>query len=100
MPTFDQHARFWMLRPYKEAYIIYENMPVGMVYFSDRNEVGVFIESIYQGQGIGQTALKLVLSKHKGERIIANVNPHNKKSIDFFARLGFKHIENTYELFS
>ena len=100
MPTWEEHVQFWMGTPYKEAYIIYEGNPMGFIYYSKTNEIGVFIEKIYQGQGIGKTALQLVLDKHRGERIIANINPQNKKSIDFFNGFGFKHIQNTYELFS
>jgi len=100
MPTMEEHIEFWESHPYREAYIIYEGSPKGFIYYSKTNEVGVFIEEISQGQGLGTTALKLLLVMHKGERILANVNPKNDKSIEFFTGLGFKHIQNTYELFS
>lgn len=100
MPTWTRHVSFWESKPYEEAYIIYEDKPMGFIYLSDINEVGIFIEEKYHRQGIASKALELLLVKHKGERVLANVNPRNQNSIDFFTGLGFKHIQNTYELFS
>ena len=100
MPTWEQHVEFWNAVPYKEAYIIHESSPMGLIYFSKRNEVGIFIEEIHHHQGIGKDALELLLAKHRDERILANVNPQNQKSINFFLQFGFKHIQNTYEYHS
>ena len=98
MPTMEEHIEFWESQPYREAYIIYENTPKGFIYYSKTNEVGVFIEEISQGLGFGSSALKLLLVMHKGEKMLANINPKNLASIEFFIGLGFKHIQNTYEI--
>jgi len=31
-------------------------------------------------------------------KFLANINPHNEKSINLFGKLGFKRIQSTYEL--
>ena len=100
MPSYEEHCGFWESNPYREAYIIYDGTPKGYIYLSKTNEIGIFIENVSQGQGLGKKAMELLLVKHKGERILANINPQNQKSINFFNGFGFKHIQNTYELFS
>jgi len=98
MPSWDDHIKFWDTCQYKEAYIItYYNRPRGMAYMTRKNEIGIFIKKEYKFQGIGTKALLMMLSKNKGKRILANVNPRNGDSIDFFEKMGFKHIQNTYE---
>ena len=100
MPTFEEHISFWVNDPYGEAYIIYNTTSVGLIYLTREKEVGIFIDSIYQGHGIGQEAMKILLTKHRGEKITANINPKNTKSITFFTQQGFKPTEIIYELFS
>ena len=79
MPTWMEHVRFWEKQPYLEAYIIYDGSPKGYIYYSKTNEVGIFLKKVYQGRGLGKTALKQLLDIHKGERVLANINPENKK---------------------
>jgi len=98
MPTWDDHLKFWDTCEYKEAYIItYYNRPRGMLYLTNRNEIGIFIKREYKFQGIGTQALTMILAKNKGKRIRANINPKNEDSRDFFVKHGFKHIQDTYE---
>jgi len=98
MPTFDEHVKFWDTTDYKEAYIIdHFNRPRGMIYLTKNYEVGIFIKQGYKFQGLGTKALELLLEKNGGKRILANINPKNEDSRDFFIKHGFKHIQNTYE---
>ena len=100
MPTLSEHARFVRLKPYKTWDLILSGDEImGAVYLSKQNEIGLFIFRKYRGCGIGKKALELLMKKHKKvTRFLANINPKNRPSIDFFKNQGFFHIQNTYEL--
>lgn len=107
MPTKEQHIRFVESRPYRHWLLIVVDEPVGAVYITKRNELGIFILKDHQSKGYGMQALQLMLGKHKplpaviGKRsgnFIANINPSNEKSKRLFKRLGFTHISEVYEL--
>lgn len=101
MPSWTEHARFVRSKPYRFWHFIHvpkEKKPVGAVYLSKMNEIGLFIFKKHRGKGRGEAVLSCLLKKYavKG-RLLANINPKNKKSIRFFQRAGFAHIQNTYE---
>lgn len=99
MPTYAEHVKFIMSRPYSKWYIIiYKNKKVGTIYLTKQNEIGIFLEKEIQDRGIGQKTLELLMQKNPRKRYLANVSPKNKKSIRFFIRNGFKLIQYTYEL--
>ena len=99
MPSFKQHESFIQSKPYSKWYIIQSsNDDVGSIYLSKNNEIGIFLIGKNQNKGIGCKALKLLIEKNPKIRYLANVNPKNKKSIDFFKKNGFKLIQHTYEL--
>ena len=98
MPTWDAHIHFIQSRPYKAWYVIQgDGNPVGSIYLSKMNEIGVFILIKHQGQGFGTQAIQMLMERHPEERFLANINPNNSRSIQFFKSLGFRHIQNTYE---
>ena len=98
MPSWEAHTHFIQSRPYKAWYVIQrDGSPVGSIYLSKINEIGVFILIKHQGQGFGKLAIQMLMKKHPGERFLANINPNNSRSIKFFKSFGFKHIQNTYE---
>ncbi len=98
MPSWEGHIAFWDKCDYKEAYVIMEyQKQFGLIYLTKKNEVGIFIKQDSRFQGIGSKALHILLDKHKGKRILANLSPKNEDSRDFFLKHGFKHIQNTYE---
>jgi RimJ/RimL family protein N-acetyltransferase len=101
MPTWKAHASFVRSKPYKAWYLILAGeTPVGSIYLSKFDEIGLFVFKRYQGFGFGRKALREVMRLHKGvKRFLANVSPHNKRSIDFFCENSFRHIQNTYEYF-
>ncbi len=99
MPTFKQHEKFVTSKPYSKWYIIVTSEEnVGSVYLTKENEIGIFLKKNIQGKGIGVKALNLVTEKNPSARYLANINPKNKKSIQFFKNNGFKLIQHTYEL--
>lgn len=99
MPSFAQHVKFVLSKPYAKWYVIVEcGKTVGSVYLTKNDEIGIFIKKDTQGKGIGFKALKLLMEKNPRTRYLANVNPKNKRSMQFFKDNGFNLIQYTYEL--
>lgn len=100
MPTWKQHEEFLSRSPYKGWYLIWKDplTPVGSVYITFTNEIGVHIAKKYRGQGFGTLGIAKIMEMHKEQFFLANINPANTKSIDLFQKYGFKHIQNTYKL--
>lgn len=98
MPTYREHVKFVLSRPYSRWYIIiHNNKKIGTVYLTKQNEIGIFIKKDMQDKGLGQKTLELLMQKNPRRRYLANISPKNKKSIAFFMRNGFKLIQYTYE---
>lgn len=99
MPTYNEHVNFVLTKPYSKWYIIYYGKnKAGSIYLSKQNEVGIFIKKAFFMKGIGTEALRLLMKLNPSERFLANVNPKNKKSIEFFKKNRFKILQHTYEL--
>ena len=99
MPSYSEHEKFVLSKPYSRWYIVmYKNKKIGSIYLTKMHEIGIFIKKGFQDKGIGQTTLDILMKKNPQSRYLANVNPKNKKSINFFKRNGFKLIQYTYEL--
>ncbi len=99
MPTFDQHKKFVSSKPYSKWYIILQGIEkAGSIYLSKQNEIGIFLKKGSHHTGIGTVALKLIMEKNPKKRYLANVNPKNKKSIEFFKKNDFNILQHTYEL--
>ena len=102
VPTFPNHKKFVLAKPYKEWYIIYnkwgnvEMGPIGSAYLTNANEIGIFIKNEYQGKGFGKTAICMLMNKKTGTVYYANINPQNARSIQVFEDLGFQLIQLTY----
>ena len=106
MPTRKEHKRFvsnlhYLSKcPYKAWYFIQQpnfGEIVGTVYLTYEREIGVAIFKRFHRRGYGKAAVQLIMAMHPGE-FLANINPSNQKSIEFFEKIGFKHIQNTYRL--
>jgi RimJ/RimL family protein N-acetyltransferase len=98
MPSYEEHVKFILSNPYKIWYVIYlGNTKSGSIYLSKQNEIGIFILAKYQGKNIGKQALQLLMKKNPESRYLANVNPKNRKSINFFKKNKFTLIQHTYE---
>ena len=99
MPIYNEHVNFVLSKPYSKWYIIYYGRnKVGSIYLSKQNEIGIFVKKEFFMKGIGTDALRLLMELNPRERFLANINPKNKKSIEFFKKNGFKILQHTYEL--
>ena len=99
MPTFEQHKKFVASKPYSKWYVILQGIEkAGSIYLSKQNEIGIFLKKGSHHTGIGTVALKLIMEKNPKKRYLANVNPKNKKSIEFFKKNDFNILQHTYEL--
>lgn len=99
MPTLAEHEAFIESDPYFLWLMIRNEsgVYVGSIYLTRNREVGVFIFKNHQGKGYGKAAV-IELKRRVGGRLLANINPANQKSIQFFEKLGAKLIQNTYEI--
>tara|TARA_B110000467_G_C18268695_1_gene450974 strand:+ start:294 stop:719 length:426 start_codon:yes stop_codon:yes gene_type:complete len=99
MPTFSQHVKFVKSKPYAKWYIIYKNKKkCGTIYLSKLNEIGLQLKKEEFNQKIEADILKIIIKKNPRARYLVNVNPKNKRKIDFFKKNGFKLIQFTYEM--
>ncbi len=99
MPSFEQHVKFVMSKPYSKWYVIEESKNnVGSIYLTKDNEIGISIKKDFDSKRIASKAIKLLIEKHPRSRYLANINPKNKKSIQFFKNQKFHLIQHTYEL--
>ena len=97
LPAFSEHEQFVKSSPYPYwDIILLNNERIGNIYLTDRDELGIFISRDFQNQGIGSIVLQKFMKKVGKKRYLANVNPTNYKSIQFFGKHGFTHIQNTY----
>ena len=97
IPTSTEHRDYIENHSYQSWNIIWvENNRVGNIYLTQRDEIGIFIDNKFQGRGYGSQALKQFMEKNGKKRYLANINPTHYKSIQFFGKHGFIHIQNTY----
>ena len=98
LPDWDTHLAFIESRPYDAWYLMEDDGAyVGAIYLSKASEIGAFVLDEYRGNGYGQQAIEQLMAAHPRERFLANINPANTSSIEFFRARGFVHIQNTYE---
>ena len=97
LPPFSEHEQFVKSSPYPYwDIILLNNERIGNIYLTNRDELGIFISKDFQSQGIGSIVLQKFMKKVGKKRYLANINPTNYKSIQFFGKHGFTHIQNTY----
>jgi len=99
MPTFLQHKKFINSNSYSYWYIIFsEKIKIGTIYLTNINEIGLHIKKEFQNITVKKIILNKLFTKHPRSRYLLNINPKNKKSIEFFKKNGFKLLQHTYEL--
>ena len=98
MPSEREHIAFVESKPYEAWYFICDPEPVGACYLSRQNEIGVFVFSAHQKKGYARAAIKAIIDRHGPGRYLANVSPRNEASRFLFSGLGFRMIQNTYEM--
>ena len=98
MPTWEAHCAFVSAQPYRSWWILYaESEPVGSMYLTWRNEVGVFIEKPHRRQGYAREALTWLHENMEPDPTIepccfvANIAPCNKASFALFSSFGYRY---------
>ncbi|WP_320416699.1 GNAT family N-acetyltransferase [Candidatus Nitrosotenuis chungbukensis] len=99
LPTYHEHKQFVKSFPYSRWYVIYFNsVRAGSISITVQNEIGIWILQKFQNKGIGSKALEILIQKSPTKRYLANINPKNKESMEFFEKHNFKLIQYTFEL--
>lgn len=108
MPPFDAHRAFVLSRPYRYWYLIKVGREyVGDLHCTDLNEIGIFLFERFRTSGYGRQALELFIDTHKPlhaiiskrvNRWLANIAPANMGAKNFFRRMGFQRIQETWIL--
>ena len=99
MPSYDEHVKFVMSKPYTNWYIIeYDKKNVGSIYLSKQDEIGISINNDYEYDQIAKTALKSLMKLNPRKRYLANVGPKDVKSQEFLLKNGFTRLEYVYEI--
>jgi len=97
LPDWEEHLQYVKKHDYQLWDIIWvENTRIGNIYLTKNDEIGIFIDKKLQFHGYGSKALEEFMKKNGKKRYLANINPTNYKSIQFFGKNGFTHIQNTY----
>lgn len=102
MPTIIQHRNFVTSHPYKGWFLVCRMVPgelinpIGTVYLSKEDEIGIFLKKDFRGSGVGKQVLDYMYKKFEDvEEIYANISPRNSASISFFSNCGFKYYSTT-----
>jgi RimJ/RimL family protein N-acetyltransferase len=99
MPSYDEHVKFVMSKPYTNWYIIeYEKKNVGAIYLSKQDEIGISVSNDYEYDQIVKPALKLLMKLNQRKRYLANTSPKNVRSQEFLLKNGFTGLEYVYEM--
>lgn len=116
MPSRAEHADFVALHPYRQWLVIETDvilepkshrLPVGTIYATHRNEIGIAILREYRRQGWAKRAIEHLIEflppmpASPGVRNpwwTANVAPSNQASLGLFRSLGGSIIAVTYQL--
>ena len=97
LPTWEEHVEYIKNNTYQSWEIIWvDNARIGDIYLTDRDEIGIFLDKKFQSNGYGSIAITEFMKKNGKKRYLANINPTNYKSIQFFGKHGFIHFQNTY----
>ncbi len=108
MPTREEHEKFVESHPFIHWYLIDNaGVYVGAIEVTDRNEIGVALFERYRRKGFGYQALTMFLANHKplppipairNGRWLANIATKNEDSKEFFGRMKFRPLQETWVL--
>ena len=99
MPSYDEHVKFVMSKPYTNWYIIeYEKKNVGAIYLSKQDEIGISVSNDYEYDQIVKPALKLLMKLNQRKRYLANTSPKDVRSQEFLLKNGFTGLEYVFEM--
>jgi hypothetical protein len=97
MPTYNEHVKFVLSKPYKKWYIILDrNKKIGSVYLTKDNEIAMhFCKGILDTR-IYQITYDLITEKNPRHRYFVNISPKNSKIINLYKKNGFTLRQVTY----
>ena len=99
MPSYDEHVKFVMSKPYTNWYISeYNKKNVGAIYLSKQDEIGISVNNDYEYDQIVKPALKLLMKLNQRKRYLANTSPKDVRSQEFLLKNGFTGLEYVYEM--
>ena len=99
MPSFKTHQKFVSSKPYKKWYVIkYSQDSIGSLYLSHQNEIGFFLKKQHNDLKLANFILKLFINKNPHSEYFVNINPKNKKLINFYKKFGFSLLQKTFKL--
>ncbi len=114
MPSAKDHDAFVASRPFRFWFLISAVVTedrnaaheyVGAIEVTELNEIGVAIFEQYQKRGFGRQALTMFMDSHhplppilakRNGNWLANIAVKNEGSKEFFAKAGFKPLQETF----
>ena len=90
MPTYDEHVKFVLSKPYSKWYIIFEkNKKIGSVYLTKADELGLHLKKEYFRESMLKEILECLMKNEQNKRFVFNVSPRNKKFMKFLQKNGY-----------
>ena len=90
MPTYDEHVKFVLSKPYSKWYIIFEkNKKIGSVYLTKADEIGLHLKKEYFKESMLKEILECLMKNEQNKRFVFNVSPRNKKFMKFLQKNGY-----------
>ena len=100
LPSYSTHVKFIKSKPYSKWVLIeYRDKIIGSAYLSKNNEIAIWIKKSVRDyrMAIRKKILQEIITKFTRKKYFANLNPRNKKMIDFYKKNGFELIHFTFE---
>ena len=98
-PTYANHVKFVMSKPYSKWYIIYHaTEKIGSIYLTKQDEIGINFKEQNITNKIRSKVLKMIIKKNPRNRYLININPSNTSMKNFLTNEGFELIQHTYEI--
>ena len=101
LPSYANHVKFIKSKPYSKWFLIeYGDKLIGSVYLSKNNEIAIWIKKSLRAHKmvIRKNVLQEIVTKFRRKKYFVNLNPINKKLVNFYKKNGFKLIYFTFEL--
>ena len=101
LPSYNNHVKFIKSKPYAKWLLIEcREKILGSVYLSKNNEIAIWIKKDIKDykMKIRKKVLEEIITKFTRKKYLTNLNPRNKKIINFYKKNGFKLIHSTFQL--
>ena len=101
LPSYNNHVKFIKSKPYAKWLLIEcREKILGSVYLSKNSEIAIWIKKDIKDykMKIRKKVLEEIITKFTRKKYLTNLNPRNKKIINFYKKNGFKLIYSTFQL--